>query len=175
MTVDTVSVLDGRRVRERFVELEVEALAGGADALPELERVLIQAGAAPGDGRSKVFRALGYFPSTPSAPPRWAPASEHVRATIALHVGELIAHDPATRLGADPEELHQARVATRRLRAVLRAVRPLLDPDWTESLRAELAWVGDALGPVRDLDVLLERLRMEVACLEPSAARPDAS
>ena len=171
VTVDTVSVLDGRRVRERVVELEVEALAGGADALPELERLLIQAGAVPGDGRSKAFRALGYFPSKPAAPPRWAPAAEHVRATIALHVDELIAHDAGTRLGADPEELHQARVATRRLRAVLRAARPLLDPDWTESLRAELAWVGGALGPVRDLDVLLERLRTEVAGLEPPEGR----
>ena len=78
---------------------------------------------------------------------------------IAVQVGELIAHDPGTRLGDDPEELHQARVATRRLRAVLRAARPLLDPGWTESLRAELSWLGGALGPVRDLDVLLDHLR----------------
>ena len=62
VTVDTVTVLDGRRVRERFVELEVEALEGGADALPGLERTLLAAGAAPGDGRPKAFRALGFFP-----------------------------------------------------------------------------------------------------------------
>ena len=65
---------------------------------------------------------------------------------IARQVGELIGHDPGTRLGADPEELHQARVATRRLRAVLRAARPLLDPAWTESLRGELAWLGARWG-----------------------------
>lgn len=171
VTVDTVAVLDGRRVRERFVELEAEALAGGAGALPELERLLIEAGAGPGDGRSKAFRALGYFPLEPTAPPRWAPAVEHVRAMIALQVGELIAHDPGTRLGADPEELHQVRVATRRLRAVLRAARPLLNPEWTEALRSELAWLGSALGPVRDLDVLLERLEEEIADLEPPERR----
>ncbi len=171
VTIDRVSVLEGRRVRERFVELEVEALAGGAGALPDLERVLLDAGATPGDGRSKAFRALGYFPLEPLAPPRWAPAREHVRALLAVQVGELIAHDPGTRLGADPEELHQVRVATRRLRAVLRAAAPLLDPAWTESLRAELAWLGGALGPVRDLDVLLERLRAEIVDLEPSERR----
>ena len=46
------------------------------------------------------------------------------------------------------------RVATRRMRAILRAARPLLDPEWVRSLRAELGWLGGALGPVRDLDVL---------------------
>ena len=168
VTVDTVTVLDGRRVRERFLELEIEALEDGADALPGLERVLLAAGAARSDGRPKAFRALGFFPVEPVTPPRWAPALEHVRAMIALQVGELISHDPGTRLGEDAEELHQARVATRRLRAVLRAASPLLEPAWTDSLRGELAWLGGALGPVRDLDVLLERLREELGELEPA-------
>jgi CHAD domain-containing protein len=171
VTVDKVSVLDGRRVRERFVELEVEALDGGSEALPGLERTLIEAGATPADGRPKVFQALGFYPVEPMLPPSWAPPLEHVRAMVAAQVEDLIAHDPGTRLGADPEELHQARVATRRLRAVLRAARPLLDPDWTESLRTELSWLGDALGPVRDLDVLLERLRAEIDDLEPAERR----
>jgi CHAD domain-containing protein len=171
VTIDRVSVLDDGRVRESFVELEVEALPGGAPALPSLERVLLDAGAVPGDGRSKAFRALGYFPLEPGFPPPWAPALEHVRAAIAVQTGELIAHDPGTRLGADPEELHQARVATRRLRAILRAARPLLDPGWTESLRAELAWLGGTLGSVRDLDVLLESLEAQFAELEPEERR----
>ncbi len=174
VTVDAVTVLDGRRVRDRFVELEVEALEGGADALPALERVLLAAGAQKSDGRSKLFRAIGFFPVEPATPPRWAPPLEHVRALIAVQAGELISHDPGLRLGEDPEELHQARVATRRLRAVLRAAAPLLDPAWMESLRAELAWLGDALGPVRDLDVLLERLREEIGDLEPAERRAAA-
>ncbi len=168
VTVDQVAVLDGRRIRERFVELEVEALEEGADSLPGLGKTLADAGAAPGDGRPKAFRAMGYFPTEPGVPPSWAPPLEHVRALIARQVAELMAHDPGTRLGEDPEELHQVRVATRRLRAVLRAARPLLDPAWTGSLRNELAWLGGALGPVRDLDVLLERLRAETEDLEPA-------
>jgi CHAD domain-containing protein len=171
VSVDTVSVLDGRRVRERFVELEVEALDGGAETLPDLERTLREAGAEPGDGRPKVFRALGFFPVEPRVPPRWAPPLEHVRAMVAVQVAELIAHDPGTRLGEDPEELHKARVATRRLRAFLRAARPLLDPGWTETLRAELSWLGGALGPVRDLDVLLDHLRGQIGDLEPEDSR----
>ena len=52
------------------------------------------------------------------------------------------------------------------------SARPLLDPTWTESLRGELAWLGGSLGPVRDLDVLLARLREEIADLEPDERRP---
>ena len=57
------------------------------------------------------------------------------------------------------------RVATRRLRAFLRVARPLLDRRWAEPLRRELGWLGDALGPVRDLDVLLAGLAGETPTL----------
>jgi CHAD domain-containing protein len=63
------------------------------------------------------------------------------------------------------------RVATRRLRAFLRAARPLLDVEWAEGLRSELAWLGGALGPVRDLDVLLQHLRDDARGLEPREQR----
>lgn len=55
------------------------------------------------------------------------------------------------------------RAAVRRLRAILRAVRHVFDPDWREELRAELEWLSTALGAVRDLDVLRQYLRTELA------------
>jgi CHAD domain-containing protein len=45
------------------------------------------------------------------------------------------------------------------MRAALAAARPLLDHEWSNELRAELGWLGRSLGPVRDLDVMLPRLR----------------
>jgi CHAD domain-containing protein len=174
VVLDDVAVLDGRRVRERFSELEVEALDGHGDTLPGLEAALLAAGAMTGDGRPKALRAAGFVPERPMAPSRSAPAGEHVRAALAAQVAELRRHDPGTRLGHDPEELHDLRVATRRLRAILRAARPLLDPEWTASLRDELRWLAGALGPVRDLDVLIERLRAELELLEPSERRAAA-
>lgn len=75
----------------------------------------------------------------------------------------MLRHEPGTRTGEDPEDLHQMRVSVRRMRAVLQAARPLLDREWADGLRAELGWLGRALGPVRDLDVLLMRLRGEAA------------
>jgi CHAD domain-containing protein len=47
----------------------------------------------------------------------------------------------------------------------------MLDPTWADGLRAELGWLGGALGPVRDLDVLLDRLRADAQEL----GEPDAS
>src|SRR5262249_49850823 len=48
------------------------------------------------------------------------------------------------------------RVATRRLRSDLKTLEPLLDPAYVEWLRGELAWIGELLGAVRDLDVLIQ-------------------
>lgn len=58
------------------------------------------------------------------------------------------------------------RVAVRRMRATLRAGRPLVEHRWADELRAELGWLGRALGPVRDADVLIERLRGRAAAFD---------
>ncbi|HEY3261325.1 MAG TPA: CHAD domain-containing protein [Pseudonocardiaceae bacterium] len=92
-----------------------------------------------------------------------SPPEHHVRVALDTRLRALLEHEPGTRVGKDPEDLHQMRVAVRRMRAVLRAARPLLDRAWADGLRAELGWLGRGLGPVRDLDVLLERLRGEAA------------
>jgi CHAD domain-containing protein len=79
---------------------------------------------------------------------------------------EVLRHDPGVRLDLESEDVHRVRVAVRRARAVLRAARPLLDTEWSEPLRAELKWLGGVLGPRRDLDVLIERLRKEIGDFE---------
>jgi CHAD domain-containing protein len=66
-------------------------------------------------------------------------------------------HEGGTRWGEDPEELHDMRVATRRLRAALSMFASAL-PVRTSRYREELGWVAAALGEVRDLDVQLEAL-----------------
>ena len=89
-----------------------------------------------------------------------------LRSVLARQYAEILRHDPGVRLDLDPEDVHRVRVAARRGRAVLRAARPLLDPDWSEPLRAELKWLGGSLGARRDLDVLIARLREQVVLLE---------
>jgi hypothetical protein len=96
----------------------------------------------------------------PRVPPvdRHSTAREVIRFGIARSVSNLIDHLQGTVSGTDAEALHQARVATRRMRSDLRTFGPLLDLDWTSRLRDELRWIGSSLGEVRDLDVLLEVL-----------------
>ncbi|KAA5837111.1 CHAD domain-containing protein [Saccharopolyspora hirsuta] len=115
--------------------------------------------------QQRDLSAVVDLPAEPVTADRRSPIAEHVRAGLDNRLRALVAHDPGTRLGEDPEELHQMRVAVRRMRAMLLAARPFLDRSWSEPLRAELGWLGRALGPVRDLDVLLDRLRQESADL----------
>ena len=69
------------------------------------------------------------------------------------------------RRGGDPEDVHQARVATRRLRSDLRTFGDFVYEEWATSLRAELRWLGAELGEVRDAEVLLARLRADITQL----------
>ncbi|SFQ19529.1 CHAD domain-containing protein [Amycolatopsis arida] len=73
-------------------------------------------------------------------------------------VDALLAPEPGARDGADPEELHQMRVAVRRLRVLLKVSGDPLGPA-VGGVRRELGWLGSVLGEVRDLDVLIEHLR----------------
>jgi CHAD domain-containing protein len=99
--------------------------------------------------------------------PRAKTPFEALRRLLHEQLDQIYAHDPGTRLGTDPESVHDMRVAARRSRALLRAGAPLVETD-TQELSVELQWLGSVLGAVRDLDVLLARLRDEAAALDPS-------
>ncbi|MGH9029763.1 MAG: CHAD domain-containing protein [Acidimicrobiales bacterium] len=78
-------------------------------------------------------------------------------AVIRRNMVSMLVHEPGTRLGEDSDELHDMRVATRRMRAALSLFKDVL-PVRVRSLRDELGWLADKLGTVRDLDVQIERL-----------------
>jgi CHAD domain-containing protein len=91
---------------------------------------------------------------------------EQVRARFRQQYEQILAHDPGSRLGREPEAVHKFRVAVRRLRALLRSLGSGVDRVWADQLRAELGWLGRALGEVRDRDVLLLRLRAQIEELD---------
>jgi CHAD domain-containing protein len=84
------------------------------------------------------------------------PLSEYARAVMRTHFDELLLHEAGTRLGEDIEELHDMRVATRRLRAAFEVFAPAFRPRAVRPLLRDLRAARQALGPVRDLDVFLE-------------------
>ena len=168
---DAVSIHNGGASTSGFRELEVEI---GDEMTPTLLDALVerlrQAGAGAPEQTAKYIRALA--PAAPLAPEITvaelgpdASAGDVVQRALALSVIRLIRHDAVVRLDLDPEGVHQARVATRRLRSDLRTLRPLLDREWSTALRDELGWIARLLGEVRDGDVLLERLREKVGAL----------
>ncbi|MCX2733256.1 CHAD domain-containing protein [Saccharopolyspora sp. NFXS83] len=114
------------------------------------------------------------LPPEPVVAGRTDPIAEHVRAALDARLRTLLEHEPGARGGEEPEQLHQVRVSVRRMRSVLKSAAPFLDQHWSEPLRAELGWFGRELGEVRDLDVLVGRLRGEAADFE-AAQRESAA
>ena len=161
---DEVSVYHGRRLASRFREVEVEVEDEAPDGLlPAVIERLREAGAGEPDNTPKVVRALGPralepLPGTVAAVRPDSTMGEVVRASVGNALGRIVAHDPGVRMGDDPEDVHQARVGTRRLRSDLRTFRPLLDPEWVAGVREEAGWYAALLGDVRDTEVLMERL-----------------
>ncbi|HKB19862.1 MAG TPA: CHAD domain-containing protein [Gaiellaceae bacterium] len=164
ISVSSIALLDGQRATDSFTEIELEQLAAGRKELVRLESALVAAGAESLNGAGPLERALAQEPR-PELP---LPSSEleKVREYIRHQYARMLAHDPGVRVGSDPEDLHQLRVAARRLRSVLKTAAPILDPAWVDEIRAELSWLGGELGPARDLDVLVPYLREEAANLD---------
>ena len=70
-------------------------------------------------------------------------------------------HEPGVRAGAE-DAVHDMRVAIRRLRSTLRSFRGMWERARVDALRAELKWLADQLGAVRDGQVMATRLREAV-------------
>jgi triphosphatase len=97
-------------------------------------------------------------------------AMAEVRRLIALW----LRHEPGARLGEDPEELHQLRVATRRIDATLALFKRQL-PAALVRARKTTKSVLRSLGAARDVDVQLAELARYCADLpeqEQAAAEP---
>jgi len=75
---------------------------------------------------------------------------------LSHHFDAMLAHEPGTREGLDPEELHDMRVATRRMRAALRLFGGYLASALVPAANEGLRTTARVLGQVRDLDVDLE-------------------
>ncbi|RME98401.1 MAG: CHAD domain-containing protein, partial [Chloroflexi bacterium] len=85
--------------------------------------------------------------------------AEAGRKAIGFHFARMLDKEAGTRAGEDIEELHDMRVATRRMRAAFNLFGPAYSAKAVKPLLAGLRATGKALGPVRDLDVFMEKLQ----------------
>ncbi len=96
-------------------------------------------------------------------PPRPVVKEKDVLADVAqkvfrYHCKQMFVNEVGTRVGLDPEYLHDMRVATRRMRSAFGDFKACYQNEDIEFFTTELRWVADVLGQVRDLDVQITDL-----------------
>jgi CHAD domain-containing protein len=103
-------------------------------------------------------------------------AAEVVLAYLEEQILKLRAAEPGVRDDAE-DQVHQMRVACRRLRTALKTFRPLFEEEQTDPIRDELRWLATSLGDARDTEVLHGRLVNELEADgsgdDPARARID--
>ena len=83
--------------------------------------------------------------------------AEAAKKVWSYHFAEMLSHEAGTMQGEDIEELHDMRVATRRMRTAFDIFTPAFAPKIVKRHLQGLRRIGRVLGRVRDLDVLLEK------------------
>jgi CHAD domain-containing protein len=147
----------------RRVELEIDGEPDG-----EVEELLQEMSGELGlrpVSLSKYEEGLSASGLVPGTEPDFGPARidpSHTVGEVAFAVlrrqfAKMISHEAGTRMGEDAEELHDMRVASRRLRSAVKLFSGFLPQELVE-WEEELKWVARALGEVRDLDVQLEEI-----------------
>lgn len=96
------------------------------------------------------------------------PMSEAARKTMSFLFRQMLEHEPGTLAGTDINELHDMRVAVRRMRAALRVFKGFFDGGLPGPYIKMLAKAGNVLGAVRDLDVFHEKVHQFVDTLSGS-------
>lgn len=153
--------------RQPICEVELELLEGDAAALFALAAEL-QAGlegqfALHPESVSKAERGYRLFANTTPDARRSSPVAldRNTTCLIAFRtiafacLGQLQGNERGVLDSDNPEFVHQARVAIRRLRSAIRAWTPLLPDSFTDSFDAQWRAVANALGDARDWDVFL--------------------
>lgn len=98
--------------------------------------------------------------------------AEAGRKTLRFHFAHMLSHEKGTRLGEDIEELHDMRVATRRMRSAFEVFGPFFKSKVVKTHLKGLRATGRALGRMRDLDVFIEKARQYLMTI-PEGERPD--
>jgi inorganic triphosphatase YgiF len=160
VALDAGRVWSGER-SEDICELEIECLEGDPACAFELAAQLVDAVALRPSATTKAERGYRLCDGAPRAPVKASATTldramtPHAAARAVLLSGlqQLQANEEGVLTTRDPEFVHQARVALRRMRSALRMFRDVIGAGLATGLRDELGEAGAALGAARDWDV----------------------
>jgi len=154
-----------RRARRLF-EMEAELRKGSSEELETLKRHLTGAIEFTPSGQSKLETAIErlgiVFPA--KNPPSHLQVKiddrfdRAVQKIFAFQIRRFEENLPGVLADIDTEFVHQARVATRRMRSLIRLFGGAIPEKTASYFAAELLWLGSLFGGVRDLDVFLLNL-----------------
>lgn len=120
-------------------------------------------------------RALGHGSAEPVRAARIDLAGARTPHAALIAIGSNIAcqwfgNARGVREGAGEEPVHQMRVALRRAKTCSRVFPRWLDETWQTRVTPGLAWLGEALGEARDLDVLVSSTLPALAASDVDAS-----
>ncbi len=92
--------------------------------------------------------------------------AEAGRKILLAELARMLQHEAGSRTGADIEDVHNMRVAIRRMRSAMRLLKPYLKQKAVREYNTHLRALGQVLGEVRDLDVMIEQLQQYQAGLD---------
>jgi triphosphatase len=152
---------------EPISEVELELKDGDAVALYDLALQLLEVAPLRIETRSKSERGYRLVEGGDAAPPavHAEPLVLDPEMTVeaALQkigrscLAQLLRNEPAV-LTAQPEGVHQMRVAVRRLRSAISSLKKMPPQEDIQWVTEELRWLGGTLGPARNLDVFAAEL-----------------
>jgi CHAD domain-containing protein len=108
--------------------------------------------------------------SSGAAIPGFTPSDAFIvfaHAVLTRETAALAASKPQVASSPTPEEIHQLRVAARRLRVALRLFGRMLPSRSAARFKTDLRWLASSLGDVRDLDVYTESIKAYVQAFPP--------
>lgn len=153
-----------KHVAEPICEVELQPVKGSEKALYDFALELMEADGASFQPDSLVSRGFALTSRSLQKPHAKA---RKVKLTADLTVGEaletilqsttthLLSNQTAA-LRGDANGVHQTRVAIRRLRAALRAFKPVLPYEGRKAFNGELRWFQQRTGPARDWHVFAD-------------------
>lgn len=163
LCLDEGRIAAGRRGND-VCEAELELIEGKPERLLQLAMEIGEALPVFLDTRTKSARGYDLFTGDKPRPRKARPVKLKPRMEIweafsrimNEALAQLLANEWPVRVGKDPEGIHQARVAVRRMRAALWMFRRHLPAEQVAAVREELAWLQRGFGPARDWDVFID-------------------